>query len=137
MTLLLLFFIKMAKQLQGKEEGKNFFYVAEAPEWICRQIQKEIDDERVALKELWVSKWCKPGFLVMYGITDMKDSTNETYYKVWLYKSMGWFTVRGKEDLDKVVKFVKDKSKLKSLHMYPLDLDSDKWQLTFKSKGDD
>lgn len=98
-------------------------YIAEAPQFINRCIQKEIDDEKAELKELKVDKWCKPTFFIMYQDAKLEDDTGETYYKVGLYKSLGGFTVRWDEDLKEVLKFLKWKQKLKGLRIQILNCD--------------
>lgn len=98
-------------------------YVAEAPRFIERLIQEEINKSKAELKELKIDKWCKPNFFIMYGNANLEDDTKQTYYNLWLYKSLWWFTIRWEEDLKEVLKFLNGKSKLKWLTIQMLDVD--------------
>ena len=104
-----------------------WFYVAEAPRYINYSIQNHINEEKEALTEIFnwkLPKYVKPNFLVMYTKDEsMKDDTGETYYHLALYKQCEGFTIRWEEELKEVLKFVKKKSKLKSLRLQILNVD--------------
>ena len=110
-------------------------YVAEAPRYINYSIQKYINEEKEALTEIFnwkLPKYVKPNFLVMYTKEEsMKDDTWETYYHLALYKQCEGFTIRWKEELKEVLKFVKKKSKLKSLIIQTVDV----WEINEKMQG--
>ena len=72
----------------------RFFYVADAPEYVKRELLKDFKADKLN------------NFLILYQASKHKDSEGATLYNLAVFKQADFYTVKGEDALQTIKEFI-------------------------------